>query len=337
MGVDTWPRLLRHRSLGASFPILVCTMAVLVASCATTERELEPSESKVASRAEQQAAQAEFVAAIPAEPALKRKIAVGRFTNETRYGRTFFRDGDYDPLGKQAADMLIARLVDTQRFMVFERNDLSKLEREQSLTGEANLVGVETLILGAVTEFGRATTGKSGFLSDTKLQTARAVVEIRLVDSKTAYAFFSAKGEGEASLEVGDIAGFGSKAEYDATLNDKAIAAAVSDVIEELINELEGRAWKTDILSVEDSLIYISGGERQGLQKGDRLVVMQPGKSVRSKQTGFDIDLPPSELAEVEVVSFFGDSEINEGSVTRVVAGTLPANVDGLYLMEKTP
>ena len=337
MGIYAKSLVVGERGRSAFLRFFACVFALLICSCATTERELEPAESEVASRSEQQAAQAEFIAAVPAEPLLKRKIAVGRFTNETRYGRTFFRDGDYDPLGKQAADMLISRLVDTQRFMVFERNDLSKLEREQSLTGEANLVGVETLILGSVTEFGRVTTGKSGFLSGTKLQTARAVVEIRLVDSKTAYAFFSAKGEGEASLEVGEVAGFGSKAEYDATLNDKAIAAAVSDVIEELINELEARAWTTDILSIEDALVYISGGERQGLQKGDRLVVMQPGKSVRSKQTGFDIDLPSSKVAEVEVLSFFGDSEINEGAVTTVVVGTLPAKVDGLYLTEKAP
>lgn len=322
---------------GNSFRAAILSfIALAAAGCATTERELEPTESESASRAEQQAAQAEYVEATPVAPTLKRKIAIGRFTNETRYGRTFFRDGDYDPLGKQAADMLLARLVDTQRFMVFERSDLSKLEREQNLTGESNLVGVETLILGSVTEFGRSTTGKTGFLSGTKLQTARAVVEIRLVDSKTAYSFFSAKGEGEASLESGDIAGFGSKAEYDATLNDKAIAAAVSDVMEELINELEGRAWTTDILSIEDALVYISGGERQGLQKGDRLVVMQPGKVIRSQQTGFDIDLPATKVAEVEVRSFFGDSEINEGSVTGVVSGTLPENLDGLYLTEKT-
>jgi hypothetical protein len=231
--------------------------------------------------------------------------------------------------------MLTARLVNTNRFMAFERPDLNKLVREQSILGESNLVGVETLILGSITEFGRSTTGETGFLSSTKLQTARAVVEIRLVDARTGYAFFSADGQGEASLESGDIAGFGSKAEYDATLNDRAIAAAVADVIEELLNELEKTVWRTDILSYEDSLLYISGGKRQGLQIGSRLVVMQPGKKIKSRQTGFDIDLPSTEVAEIEVTSFFGDSEINEGSVAVIESGSIPGNISGLYVTEK--
>lgn len=323
--------LYRSRAVAASALLLMVTG---VTGCATTEMDVEQVESKKATRVEQQAAQEQVLAAVPQQPKLKRKLAIGRFSNETRYGRTFFRDMDYDPLGKQAADMLTARLVDTQRFMVFERPDLSKLDREQAILGEANLVGVDTLILGSVTEFGRSTTGKSGFLSDTKLQTARAVVEVRLVDSKTGFAFFSASGEGEASLESGDIAGFGSKAEYDATLNDKAIAAAISDLTEELINELGERPWTTDILSYEDSLVYLSGGERQGLKRGDRLAIMQRGKTVRSQQTGFDIDLPPTKIGEVEIQSFFGDSEISEGSVATVVSGAIPAQMDTVYIAE---
>jgi curli biogenesis system outer membrane secretion channel CsgG len=314
---------------------LVWLYAALLFGCATQKTQIEVTESGAASREEQRAAQEAIRAETPAEPTLKRKLAIGRFSNETRYGQTFWRDREYDPLGKQAADMLTARLVNTNRFMVFERPDLNKLEREQAILGESNLVGVETLILGSITEFGRSTTGETGFLSSTKLQTARAVVEIRLVDARTGYAFFSADGQGEASLESGDIAGFGSKAEYDATLNDRAIAAAVADVIEELLNELEKTVWRTDILSYEDSLLYISGGKRQGLQIGSRLVVMQPGKKIKSRQTGFDIDLPSTEVAEIEVTSFFGDSEINEGSVAVIESGSIPANISGLYVTEK--
>ncbi len=329
--------LIRATKAHSRIKAIAAMASLLFASgCATTEMDVEQLESQQATRAEQQVAQDQMIAAIPQQPVLKRKIAIGRFSNETRYGRTFFRDQDYDPLGKQAADMLTARLVDTQRFMVFERPDLAKLDREQAILGEANLIGVDTLILGSVTEFGRSTTGKTGFLSGTKLQTARAVVEVRLVDSKTGFAFFSASGEGEASLESGDIAGFGSKAEYDATLNDKAIAAAISDLTEELINELDGRPWTTDILSYEDSLVYLSGGERQGLKRGDRLAVMQRGKTVRSQQTGFDIDLPPTKIGEVEVQSFFGDSEISEGSVAILVSGAIPDQLDKIYVAEKS-
>src|SRR6185312_13837195 len=46
----------------------------------------------------------------------KRKIAVGRFTNETRYGRALLTGDEVDPLGRQVSDILSARLTDTGRF-----------------------------------------------------------------------------------------------------------------------------------------------------------------------------------------------------------------------------
>ena len=136
--------------------------------------------------------------------------------------------------------------------------------------------------------------GKSGFLSSTKVQTAKAKVDIRLVDVKTAHAYFSAIGAGEASVESGEIAGFGSRADYDATLNDRAIAAAISDVIDRLVSRLQERKWRTDILDIKGSQVFVAGGRRQGMREGDTLAVMEAGDTVKSRQTGFDVTLPPT-------------------------------------------
>ena len=70
--------------------------------------------------------------------------------------------------------------------------------------------------------------------------------------------------------------------------------------------------------------MLISGGERQGLKLGDRLKVMVPGKVIKSPQTGFNVQLPHTQVGELEVVSFFGDTETNEGSICRVVSGDMP-------------
>jgi curli biogenesis system outer membrane secretion channel CsgG len=299
-------------------------------ACATKQTEITPEDGSV-TRIEQQEAQAEILA--PKRVTLKRKVAIGRFSNETRYGRTFFRDSDLDPLGKQTSDMLATSLIDSQQFLIFERPDLSKIEAEQDITGDSNLIGVDALILGSLTEFGRKTTGDRGFLSSTKLQTARAVVDIRLVDVKTGFAFFSATGSGEANLESGDIAGFGSKAEYDETLNGKAISAAISSVIGELINKLEERPWRTEILQIEGSTLYIAAGERQGIRVGDKFAIMESGKSIKS-QSGPLIQLPSKKVGEVKVASTFGESEINEGAVATIVSGPTPASISGLYIAE---
>jgi curli biogenesis system outer membrane secretion channel CsgG len=306
---------------------------LLGGGCATTST---PQQVIAAPVSAAQQAEAQRQAAVPVAKTLKRKVAIGRFTNETRYGKTFLVDANNDPLGKQVADMLSTRLVSSQKFLVFERPDLDKVKAEQSITHESGLVGVDALIIGSVTEFGRSTTGKSGFLSGTKVQTAHAKVEVRLVDVRTGYVFFTASGTGDASTESGEIAGFGSKADYDATLNDRAIGAAISDVQNSLISKLEERPWRTDILKVDGHQLYLSGGMRQGLQVGDTLNVFKAGEKVKSSQSGFDITLPAKTVGQIRIVSRFGDNEINEGAVADIVSGDISdAQKSGLYIAEK--
>jgi curli biogenesis system outer membrane secretion channel CsgG len=281
-----------------------------------------------------QQAKAQQVAALPSTKRYKRKIAITRFTNETNYGRALMTDADFDLLGKQASDMLASRLVKSGNFMVFERSDINKIQQEQTISG-GGLIGVDTVIVGSVTEFGRSITGKAGFMSSTKMQTAKAKVDIRLVDIKTGQAFFSATGAGEANTESGEIAGYGSRAEYDATLNDRAIAAAITDVIDKLVSTLEEKAWRTDILEARNGQVFISGGSRQGIKVGDTLNVKSPGQKVKSKQTGMEISLPGQHVATIRVLSFFGDNENNEGSICEIVSGLIdPSSAANLYVEE---
>lgn len=310
--------------------LFVLTISLML-SCAVVNKPTVGIEAPVTRQQQEEAQRALFQ---PEHKTFKRKIAIGRFTNETRYGRTFLRDDDLDPLGKQVSDMLSNRLVVSNKFLVFERYDLGKIKQEQEILGKANLVGVDTLIVGSLTEFGRSTTGKSGFLSGTKLQKAHAKVEMRLVDVHTGQAFFSATGSGEATTESGQIAGFGSKASYDATLNDKAIASAISDVIGELVEKLEERPWRTDILKIQKGNIFLSGGKRQGLKVGDKLSVMRKNETIKSKQSGFNIELPPTPIGTVQIVSFFGDSDSNEGSIATIVSGSFASDSKGLFLAE---
>ncbi len=304
-----------------------------LSGCATVSQEIEPQESQIP-RSEQQTAQKEI--SIPVQKTYKRKIAIIRFTNETTYGRSLLLDKDLDRIGKQTSDMLASRLIKSGRFLVFERTDLNKLLDEQKNSSVASqLVGVDAVIAGSVTEFGRSVTGEVGFLSSTKLQTAKAKVDIRLIDLRTGHAFFSAIGAGQATTESAEAFGFGSRAGYDATLNDKVIASAITNVIDELISNLEKRPWRTDILEIDGEQIFISGGKLQGLKIGDSLIVMKPGKAIKSKQSGFNVSLPPSKVASIKVVSFFGDNETNEGSVCKLIEGNIDsAMIHDLFVAE---
>ncbi|ABC80167.1 CsgG/HfaB family protein [Anaeromyxobacter dehalogenans] len=314
---------------------LPAAAALVLQACATVSQPPVEVESPVP-KAAQVAAQQQ--AAAPSAKRYKTKIAIARFTNETSYGRSLLNDADLDRIGKQASDMLASRLVMSGAFVVLERPDLQKLEREQAISGGAGLVGADTVISGSVTEFGRSVGGKKGFLSSTKVQTARAKVDVRLVDVKTGHAYFSALGAGEASTESGEIAGFGSRAEYDATLNDRAIAAAISDVIDRLVATLAARPWRSDILEVQGRQVFISGGRHQGVREGDLLAVMEAGNKVKSRQTGFEVALPPKRVGTLKVLSLFGDGETSEGAVCELTSGTIEkASLPKLFVAEATP
>jgi len=302
------------------YAVVLLSGSLLLSACATVSEKPVAVEAP-APRAVQVQAQQEAQA--PQAKRYKLKIAVGRFTNETNYGRSLLTDEELDRIGKQASDMLVSRLIQSGQFVVLERPDLNKITMEQEIAGDSKLVGSDTLIIGSVTEFGRSVGGKVGFLSSTKVQTAKAKVDIRLVSVKTGHAYFSAIGAGEASTETGEVAGFGSRAAYDATLNDRAIAAAISDVIDKLVSTLSDRAWKTDILEVRDGNVFISGGKRQGVKLGDTLSVMMAGDTVKSKQTGFDITLPSKQVATIRVTGFFGETETDEGTICEILDGSI--------------
>lgn len=64
---------------------------------------------------------------------MKRKVAVGRFTNETKYGQSFFIDDQKDKIGKQAVDILSNKLLETEKFIILERADLDKIQKELAI------------------------------------------------------------------------------------------------------------------------------------------------------------------------------------------------------------
>lgn len=275
------------------------------------------------------------VATSSSSAVLKRKVAIGRFSNATRYGKALLIDGERDPLADQAADMLTARLVESGKFIIFDRGDLNGLEREQEAAGASTkLIGVDALIVGSVTEFGRKVEGKSGFLNSKMRQVAAATVEVRLVDVQTGRAFFSTRGSGTASVEVGEVAGFGSKAGYDSTLNDKAISAAISDLITNVLQRLQERRWSSDVLQVRGGQVFISGGPSQGLKVGDRLRLETRGETVTSGQSGLPIRLPGQAVATLEIVSFFGEDAASEGAIARLVQGAIQADPKTLVVVE---
>jgi curli biogenesis system outer membrane secretion channel CsgG len=309
----------RIRSFGAGAALLL----VFAAGCATQTPPVQQREAPQ-SIAAQEAAQQAMLAETPRTPTLKRKIALGRITNETNYGQSLLRDRHDDPLGKQVTDLLSKALTESGAYLVFERPDISRLEEESSLSGnQLDIIGVDALIIGSLTEFGRKTIGETGFLSSSKRQVAFAKVDLRVVDTTNAQVLFAASGAGEASTETASVAGFGSQAAYDGTLNDAAIRQAVSEAVNRLSFQMSSRPWQTFILRQDGERVFISGGQRQGINPGMEFEVYTKGEVIKSPQTGANITLPGVQVAAIRVDANFGDSELSEGSVASVTSGSL--------------
>ena len=246
---------------------------------------------------------------------IKRKVAIGRFSNETQYAKGIFYDKENDPMGKQALDILSAKLAASGKFLLLERSDLASLleEAKKSDNGLAT-IGADYMIIGSITEFGRKNVGKSGVFSSTKSQIVEAAVAIRLVDVSTGLIIYSDEGKGMAELTTRTTMGDGGKADYDATLSDKAISEAIGQLVENIINKCTDKPWRTFFLSYDSDAQLIAGGASQGIKVGDVFAVKTKGKKVKNPQTGVMIELPGKQIGTVTVSQTSGDTPETEYS-----------------------
>lgn len=307
---------------------LTLSLSFLVAGCSTATKQVinkAPEASNVSP-----------VLSQPEQKVLKRKVAIARFTNETKHGNSFLLDEQHDRIGKQAMDILSARLTESGKFLMLERSDLNKINDEKTLTSvTSEMIGADYLIVGSVSEFGRNASSEVGVFSRNKKQTARAKVNVRLLDVRTSHIVFSEEGEGIAESEANTVFGVGERAGYNASLDDQALSAAISKLTSNLVENLLESPWRSYVLAEQDGLYLISGGKEQGINTGDSFAVVTKGKQVKNPQTGISIELPGKEIAQITVVSSIGTG-INEVSLCEVSSGSLAGQtLANLYVQEK--
>ncbi len=100
-----------------------------------------------------------------------------------------------DPIGAGVKDMLITELVNCNRFLVYERQDLDMVLFEQDINRmNQSLEGVDLIVFGAITEFSAESQGGEisvplPVLSDqygnVKYKRAHVAMDLRLVDVRT--------------------------------------------------------------------------------------------------------------------------------------------------------
>ena len=269
--------------------------------------------------------------------ALKRKVAIARFSNETTYSKGIFYNKANDPMANQALDILSAKLSASQKFILLERSAMDKISNERVLDGNdgSQKIGADYLILGSITEFGRKNIGEVKVFSKSVKQIVEAGVNIRLIDVSTGQVVYSEEAKGEAETTDKTVLGLGQNAGYDATLSDKAISAAISKLVENIINNCTNRPWKSYFLAYDNDGIIISGGKSQGLQVGDTYEVVQKGKSVKNPQTGTTIELPGKTVGKIKIDLIGGDTPQNEYAIVSFTEGSIDKqNLNNYYIKE---
>ena len=270
---------------------------------------------------------------------IKRKVAIGRFSNETQYAKGIFYDKENDPMGKQALDILSAKLAASGKFLLLERSDLaSLLEEAKKSEGGLSTIGADYMIIGSITEYGRKNVGKNGAFSSAKTQIVEAAVAVRLVEVATGLIIYSDEGKGSAELTTKTTMGIGGQASYDATLSDKAISEAIGQLVENIINKCTEKPWRTYFLSFDSDAQIIGGGASQGIKVGDVFTVKTKGKQVKNPQTGVMIELPGKQIGTVTVTTTGGDTPETEYSVVNFSGESAAIDADRLtdYYIEET-
>ena len=265
---------------------------------------------------------------------LKRKVAIGRFTNETQYGKGLFYDRENDPMRKQAMDILSSKLAASGKFILLERDDLDVIVKEAG--AEMQKIGADYIILGSITQFGRKTEGDERIFSSTKTQTVEAAVNVRLVDVASGLIIYSDEAKGQAETSSKTTLGIGGTAGFDATLSDKAISAALTQLVENIINKCMDKPWRGYVLTVEDDNYVISGGASQGIVPGSKFGLYKKGKIVNNPQTGANVELPGKRIGEVTVTDNYGDTPETEISFATYKGEDIDtSHLENYYLMEE--
>jgi curli biogenesis system outer membrane secretion channel CsgG len=239
----------------------------------------------------------------------KKRVAVVDFEVKSRYGAS--------RLGQAAADILVTELVKTQQFIVVERQKLKLLMDEQSLgmsgaidpktaARAGKILGLNAIVTGAVSETGVKTTGTDIGIYKRKTQTAEVSVDVRVVNATTGRIIMADTGKGLAETTTKEYVGLGDRASHDETLADRALRAAIVQLLDNLIQQMAETEWAGRVAQVEGNTLYINAGRETGLDAGDVLDVYRPGKEIIDPSTHLSLGFTETLIGQATVTGFFG-------------------------------
>jgi len=268
------------------------------------------------------------VAVGSAQQAPRHKVAVLDFGYASVMTTSQAVFGTQQDIGKGISDMLVDKLTNDGTYRVIERNAIQKVLSEQNFSNSdrvdpssaakiGKILGVDAIITGDITQFGRDDQNKNfggiaggytgmalGRLGSSK---SKAVVAItaRLIDANTGEVLASAQGKGESARSSsnllaggagtggGAVGGMGmGSSNFAQTIIGEATSASVT----QLAQSLEAASSKfgvAEAIPVSGLVADVSGGDviinvgsSAGVRVGDQLIVTHPVRTVKDPSTG---------------------------------------------------
>jgi curli biogenesis system outer membrane secretion channel CsgG len=303
-----------------------------------------------------QTAAAPAAGAPAASAGAKKRVAVLNFdygTVRTYVAQIFGTDQD---VGKGISDMLVEKLVNGGQYSVIERNALDKILKEQNFSNSDRadptsaakigaILGVDGIIIGSITQFGRddqhTNVGGGGYglgkfgLGGVGTSKSKAVVAIsaRIINTSTAEIMAAVTGKGESArgstslLGAGGGGGGGGGGGFDMgssnfanTILGEAVRGAVDSTAEQL-NAASGKvaALKLNVngvvADVSGNTLIINVGKKAGVHVGDTLDVSRQVRVVKDPTTGKVIKAVTDKMGTATV------TEVDDDSATATFSG----------------
>jgi curli biogenesis system outer membrane secretion channel CsgG len=294
-------------------------------------------------------------------PAVKHRVAVMNFDYGTVQSSVSAIFGTDQDIGKGISSMLIEKLVKDGQFSVIERAALDKLLAEQNFSNSdranptsaakiGQLLGVDTIIIGTITQFGRddkhTNLGAGGYGSKfglggigTKNSKAVVAVSARMVNVNTGEIISAVTGNGESSrggtslIGAGGGYGGGGGGALDmgsSNFGNTILGEATHKAVDDMGAQLDASATKVPTVKLEVSglvadvsgnTLIINVGKKAGVHVGDVLDVSRPIRVVKDPATGKVIKSIADKVGSATV------TEVDDDSATATYAGAGPAKV----------
>lgn len=258
-------------------------------------------------------------------------------------------------LGGGLAEILITELLESDRFLLVERDSIADIVREQELgmsglvrsenaVAAGSLAGAQFMIKGAITEF-NAEAGGGGLTvsfreaeAGTKTRTAYVGIDIRIVDNLTGQIHASYHSTGTARSTGLSLAAAFKGAENvkigASTFYSTALGLATREAVEKavgfILEESADIPWQGSVIQTRGSSVFVNRGESANVRKGDVFALYSKGEPLIDPETGFNLGSEEEFLCTITITRLMpkfstgrkGEDcrglEINRGDLVRV-------------------